>query len=167
MEDSLVESIVQVCYILNEHSVEYLIVGGTAVGFHGFSRRSRTSSGKVAEKYDLDFWYNPTYKNYYNLLDALEQLGKDVSEFRAETTPDPKQSFFRFEFDRFTIDFLPDLPGLSKFRRSYNAREVSKLKETKIDFISYDDLIENKKTQGRPKDIEDIKELEKRRSNPG
>ena len=59
------------------------------------------------EKYDLDIWYNPTYENYFNLLSALENLGEDVSEFRDEQTPDPKRSFFKFDFEQFTLDFLP------------------------------------------------------------
>ncbi len=33
MENSLVESVLEICEILNKHGVEYLIVGGTAVGF--------------------------------------------------------------------------------------------------------------------------------------
>lgn len=60
------------------HSVEYLIVGGTAVAFHGYDRLSKDLSGQTMEKLDLDFWYNPTYDNYFRLL---EDLGEDVAEF--------------------------------------------------------------------------------------
>jgi len=77
MEDSLANSILNVCKILNKHSVEYLIVGGTAVALHGYFRLSRQSSGLLTEKYDLDFWYNSSYENYFKLLDALEDLGQD------------------------------------------------------------------------------------------
>jgi len=119
MENSLIESVLHVCRILNTHSVEYLIVGGTAVALHGYYRQSHTSSGSLAEKHDLDFWYNSTYDNYFRLLNALEDLDQDVAEFKAEATPNPKKSFFRIEFDKFTIDFLPELPGLSKFRSSF------------------------------------------------
>lgn len=166
MENSLIESVLNVCKILNKNSVEYLIVGGTAVALHGFYRQSHTSSGKLAEKHDLDFWYNSTYENYFKLLNALEDLGQDVSEFKAEVTPSPKKSFFRIEFETFTVDFLPELPGLSKFRSSFNEREISKVNEIEVPFISYNDLIVNKQTQARPKDIDDIEQLKSRRSNP-
>jgi hypothetical protein len=62
MENSLIESVLNVCKILNKNSVEYLIVGGTAVALHGFYRQSYTSSGKLTEKHDLDFWYNSNCK---------------------------------------------------------------------------------------------------------
>jgi hypothetical protein len=87
MQNSSIECVVKVCNLLNKHSVEYLIVGGTAVALHGYQRYSRKSSGAVADKPDLDIWYNPTYKNYYNVLNALDELGVDVSKFREEKTP--------------------------------------------------------------------------------
>jgi predicted nucleotidyltransferase len=166
MENSLLESVLNVCKTLNKHSVEYLIVGGTAVALHGFFRHSYAPSGHLAEKHDLDFWYNSTYPNYFKLLNALEDLGQDVTKFKADSTPDPKKSFFRIEFDKFTVDFLPELPGLSKFRSSFNERDISKIDDIEVPFINYHDLIINKQTQARPKDIEDIKQLKLRRLNP-
>jgi hypothetical protein len=166
MESRLVESVLHVCKILNKHAVEYLLVGGTAVALHGYYRLSRQTSGEVAEKHDLNFWYNPTYQNYFRLLDALEELGQDVSAFRREKSPNPHKSFFRLEYDRFTVDLLPELPGLSRFRSSYNKCEVSKIGEIEIPIISYADLISNKQTQGRAKDIEDIEQLKLRREDP-
>ena len=35
---------------------------------------------EIFNKPDLDFWYNPTYENYFNLLKALEELGIDLIE---------------------------------------------------------------------------------------
>ena len=165
MEDSLANSILNVCKILNKHSVEYLIVGGTAVALHGYFRLSRQSSGLLTEKYDLDFWYNSSYENYYKLLDALEDLGQDMSDIRAEKSPNPKESFFRFEHEKFTVDFLPEIPGLSKFQASFKDREVSKIGNIKIPYINYKDLIANKQTQARPKDMEGIEQLKKKRDN--
>jgi len=61
MEGSLADSILHVCKVLNKHSVEYLLIGGTAVALHGYYRFSRQTSGEVTEKHDLDFWYNSNY----------------------------------------------------------------------------------------------------------
>lgn len=144
MKDSLADSILEVCKILNKHSVEYLLIGGTAVALHGYYRLSRQTSGEVSEKHDLDFWYNPSYNNYFNLLDALEELGQDTSRFKAEKSRNPQKSFFRLEYEKFTIDFLPELPGLLKFRHSYDKREISKIGEIEIPFVSYVDLIATK-----------------------
>lgn len=110
--------------------MQYLIVGGTAVALHGYLRMSLRSSGLPAGKYDLDFWYNPVYDNYFNLPNALEELGQDVSQFKDEIAPNPKKSFFRLEFEKFTLDFLPELNGLGKFRESFNQREKVNLDGT-------------------------------------
>ena len=56
MENSLFESALKVCKILNMHAVEYLVVGGTAVALHGYLRQSHDTSGHLMEKHDLDFW---------------------------------------------------------------------------------------------------------------
>lgn len=159
MDNSITESILKVCSTLNKHNVEYLIVGGTAVALHGYFRWSYNHAGTLAEKYDLDIWYNPNYNNYFRLLDTLEDLGQDVSEFREEQTPNPKNSFFKFEMERFTLDFLPELKGLSKFRMSFDRKEVVNFNGTNILVISFDDLINDKKTDARPKDLIDIKHL--------
>jgi hypothetical protein len=147
------------------HSVEYLVVGGTAVALHGFFRQSHDPSGRLMDKPDLDFWYNPIYDNYFKLLGALEELGLDVTEFKDEVAPNPKKSFFRLEQENSNIDFLPTLLGLSKFRSSYNNRIVGKIQEIEVPYINYDDLIESKLALARSKDIEDIEQLKIRRDN--
>lgn len=163
MEKSIADNILSVCTALNKHNVQYLIVGGTAVALHGYFRWSYNQAGVPSEKYDLDIWYNPTYDNYFHLLFALEELGQDVSEFREEQSPNPKSSFFRFEMEKFTLDFLPELKGLSKFRLSFDKREVVNFNGTDILVISFDDLIKDKETDSRPKDLIDIKQLKAKR----
>ncbi len=79
--------------------------------------------------------------------------------------PNPKKSFFKLNFDAFTIDFLPELPGLPKFRDSYKNKEVVQVDGEDILFINLDDLITNKQVLGREKDANDINELNKRRNN--
>ena len=74
MKKSLTEDILLVCQILNKNAVQYLIVGGTAVAFHGYFRWSQNPSGDPAEKFDLDIWYNPTYDNYFKLLKIYHSL---------------------------------------------------------------------------------------------
>ena len=97
MNTSIYENLQDVCTILNEHSVEYLIIGGAAVALHGHERLSKDPSGQDATVVDLDFWFNPTYDNYFRLLNALEKLGEDVSGFREELATDPNRSFFSLD----------------------------------------------------------------------
>ncbi|HWJ25772.1 MAG TPA: hypothetical protein VNS32_04465, partial [Flavisolibacter sp.] len=91
---------------------------------------------------------------------ALEELGQDVKEFKDEQAPDPLKSFFRFELEKFTLDLLPVLKTKMKFDTAYMRREVTTLNQIKIPFISYEDLILDKQTNPRSKDLEDIEQLQ-------
>ncbi len=55
MENSLIDNILTVCRTLNKFSVEYIVVGGTAVALHGYYRHSMNTAGEIAVKPDLDF----------------------------------------------------------------------------------------------------------------
>ena len=140
-----------------------MIAGGAAVALHGYFRHSINLAGIIMDKPDIDFWYNPTYENYFNLLNALEELGQDVTAFKQEQSPNPKKSFFRYELENCTLDFLPELKGQLKFRLSFEKRENFQLLGTDVAFINYDDLIKDKNAISRPKGITDIQELKKKR----
>ena len=166
MQQKTINDLLLICKSLNENKVQYLIVVGFAVGLHGYSRMSTDVSGNIASKQDFDFWYNPTYSNYFNLLNALEKIGENVSAFREEQPPIPLKSFFKLKFDSFTLDFLPTIIGLEKFKKSYEKRDIIKIEGIEINFICFDDLIKNKQTTARPKDIDDINQLNSLRNNP-
>lgn len=140
-----------------------MIVGGTAVALHGYFRHSTISSGVVAYKPDLDFWYNPSYKNYFCLLEALQELGQDVTFFKNEQTPNPKKSFFKYEFEDFTLDILPEIKASIKFASTFANKIIVNLAGVEIFIIGYNDLITDKAINPRPKDLTDIEELKKRR----
>lgn len=165
MEDNLIENVLKVCEVLKKHDVEYLIVGGTALAFHGHYRMSRMSNDLPADKHDFDFWYNPSYENYFKLLNALEELGINVAEFRSEQAPNPKKSFFTHDFEDFKVDFLPKILGLDKFSASFFTRITSLVKGTEIYILSKKDLIKSKETTARKKDQDDINELRALGSN--
>ncbi|WP_462266840.1 hypothetical protein [Mucilaginibacter sp.] len=167
MEIDLIEHILELCIVLNKHRLQYLIVGGAAVALHGYYRMSINVAGDITDRPDLDFWYNPTYSNYYNLLNALEELGQDVAEFKKEQAPNPKQSFFRYESEKFTLDFLPALKAPLKFAASFRNCEIVNLGGTDLFFIAYEDLIADKEANARVKDLEDIKHLKSLRGGEG
>jgi predicted nucleotidyltransferase len=159
MEKNLTDEILWVCQILNKNDVQYLIVGGTAVAFHGYFRWSQNSAGTTSEKFDLDIWYNPTYENYFRLLNGLAELGQDVKDFFEEQSPNPLKSYFKFELNKFTLDFLPKLKGTIKFNQAYEKKEITTIKGIDIQFIGFDELLKDKAANSRPKDLTDIKQL--------
>ena len=116
-------------------------------------------SGTATEKFDLDIWYNPTYGNYFKLLNGLAELGQDVKEFFEEQSPNPLKSYFKFDLDKFTLDFLPKLKGATKFKQAYEKKETTTIKGIDMQFIGFDELLQDKAANSRPKDLSDIKQL--------
>ena len=165
MESDLTAGILRVCKILNKHSIDYLLVGGTAVALHGYFRYSVNSAGVIADKPDVDVWFNPTYGNYFKLLDALDELGQNVTKFKNEQAPSPKTSFFKYEFDSFTLDLLPILKSVLPFSAAFARKEQVIFAQVTIPFIGYEDLLHDKAANARAKDIVDIEQLENRRKS--
>jgi predicted nucleotidyltransferase len=165
MYSAFTEHILNICKTLNTNNVQFIIVGGTAAGFHGFNRMTMDQFGLPTEKHDFDFWFNPNYENYYNILKAMKSLGKDVSRLEKESSPNPKKSFLKFEFEEFKIDFLPEIKGLDSFNESYSNSKKSIVNSTEFNILSLEDLIKTKETNSRAKDISDLEELRKLKDN--
>jgi len=159
MGSNFIDDILKVCKVLNDNNVDYMIVGGTALAFHGYYRITIEANNLPSNKHDFDFWYNPTYENYFNLLNALEKLGINVMSFKEEQAPNPRKSFFTQEFEQFKIDFLPEILGLNRFRDSFAERQISVYKGVEISIISKKDLIKSKEFVGRKKDFDDLRAL--------
>ncbi|WP_342086126.1 hypothetical protein [Dyadobacter sp. OTU695] len=146
---------------LNKHEVEYLVVGGVAVGYYGYIRMSMASNGQFVDEPDLDIWYNPTYSNYYQLLEALEGIKIDVTRLKAEQTPDPKHSFLRYKLDDCTLDLLPQIKAPIRFRDAFTRRQAVSRSGLEISLIGLEDPIADKEASGRPKDLVDMVHLKK------
>ncbi|QOI95978.1 MAG: hypothetical protein HRU69_00145 [Flammeovirgaceae bacterium] len=120
--------------------MEYLVVGGTAVAFYGYSRISGITSKQPQVTIDLDFWYKPTLSNYNNLVTALKILGVDVSAL-SNLVFDPKKTFLKIPRPNFHLDFLPEMTGLDSFSVcKANAKQVN-LDGNNIYILGYNDLI--------------------------
>ena len=161
MQNSFLQRILEVCKILNDFSIQYIIIGGTAVGFHGYYRDTTNNEGLPLGKHDFDFWFDPSYENYYNIIKAMKALGKDVSRLEKEIAPNPKKSFLKFDFEEFKIDFLPQVKGLNSFSESFSRRRQSIIADISINIISFEDLIITKEINPRQKDLDDILELKR------
>lgn len=51
--------------LLNKHEVEYLVIGGYALGIHGYPRYTG----------DLDVWINPTIENARKMINVMDEFG--------------------------------------------------------------------------------------------
>lgn len=67
--------------LLNSHGVEYLVVGGHAVAFHGYPRYTG----------DIDFLVRPTEENASRIVAVLESFGfSDAHEIKVSLTQPEK-----------------------------------------------------------------------------
>lgn len=164
----LKEILLDTCNHLNSYNVKYMIIGGTAVAFHGFSRPSMGMDGFIVDKYDIDVWFNPVISNYYNLLKAIEATGKNVDELFEEVA-DPKNSFLKFDYGEYNVDYNPSILGFSAFIPVYKRIKTVEIENVSIPIIGYEDLIHSKEALNRPNkddfDLKDIEELKKKRDS--
>ena len=68
MEPRLAEDFREFLKLLSVHRVRYLLVGGYAVGFHGYSRATL----------DLDVWIDAEQENAERLVTALSDFVFDT-----------------------------------------------------------------------------------------
>jgi len=148
----MTDSLERICGLLNKYEVDYLIVGGVAVIFHGYLRTTA----------DLDVWYQPSLENFNRLIQAFDENGTDVSELHTMVF-DPSKAFLRIPMEEFKTDFLPQIPGGLTFVEAKARAQLLRIGNVDIPFIGYEDLIRNKKSTNRLKDLADVEELEKRK----
>ncbi len=134
--------------LLNENNVKYLVVGGYAVGFHGYPRYTK----------DLDVWLLVSDKNAENVMKALKQFGfGHVGLNKADFLK--YDEFVQLGYPPNRIDLVTSCDGV-EFNECYKSKIEVKVDEMKINFIDLENLRKNKKASGRPQDIADLDNLE-------
>lgn len=132
---------------LNRHGVEYLVVGGYAVGYHGFVRATG----------DLDVFVGISGKNARNLVNAFRDFGFDVPEL-SEATFMEKGRIVRIGVPPLRLEVMNEISGVS-FAECHVRRIEETIDGVRINFIDREMLLTNKRSAGRPKDLADIDAL--------
>jgi hypothetical protein len=133
--------------LLNANKIEYLIVGGYAVGFHGYPRYTG----------DIDIWINPDTKNIKKMPKVLEEFGFASSEVY-ENDFKNKENIFRIGNPPYRIDIMTEIDGVT-FQDCYPNKIEKEIDSTEMNFIGYSDLLKNKKASGRKQDLLDLENL--------
>jgi hypothetical protein len=132
--------------LLNKHGVEYLLIGGYAVGYHGYPRATQ----------DMDLWIAISPDNAKRLVTALQ-------EFIGAADLNPGQfleegAIMRMGVPPMRVDIANRISGVS-FSDCYARRVVDTIAGVQVSMISLDDLKNNKRSSGRPKDLADLSYL--------
>lgn len=133
--------------LLNSHSVDYQLIGGYAVGYHGYPRATG----------DLDVWIGLNPENTVRLIRALQEFGLDLPDSQKEIFLQ-ENKVFRMGKPPIRIELLTTISGV-RFEDSYPNRVCAEIDGVSVNLISLKHLIENKKASGRPKDIDDLQHI--------
>jgi predicted nucleotidyltransferase len=133
--------------LLNSHKVEYLVIGGYAVGHHGYVRYTK----------DIDVWVAVDGPNLDRLRGVLTRFGFTQSSLPSPLVQPPR-TVLRFGTPPTRIEVLSEIAGVS-FADCYARRSQVIVEGLEITVIGLDDLVRNKTASGRPQDIADVARL--------
>ncbi len=132
---------------LNEHAVEYLLIGGHAVGYHGYPRATA----------DLDVWVAVSEDNARRLVQALKAFGFDLPDLVPELFLRPDR-IIRMGVEPNRIEIQTGISGVD-FSQVYPRRVAAILDGISVNIIPLEDLKRNKQASGRHKDLADLENL--------
>lgn len=133
--------------LLNSNGVRYLLIGGYAVGYHGYPRATA----------DMDIWIAVDEENAAKAARAIQEFGIP-SRQAAKVTFLGRDRVIRMGFPPVRIEVFTSVSGVD-FDECFRERETLEVDGTPINVLSLRMLKANKKAAGRPKDLEDLRHL--------
>jgi len=137
--------------LLLQYQVEFIIIGGYSVIFHGYARTTG----------DVDLWLKPDNENRSKLIDALNSLDISSESLHQLSTLDFSKhlSFYIWEEPE-KVDFLTYVNGVT-FEDGDKMKIIAGIDDLMLPFLHLNHLILTKMTTDRLKDKADIEELQK------
>ncbi|MBI3929256.1 MAG: hypothetical protein HY319_27165 [Armatimonadetes bacterium] len=132
--------------LLNEHQVEYLLIGGYAVGFHGYPRVTG----------DMDVWIRRSADTAARMIRVFRDFGfvdgVDEELFLRE------RGIVRLGVLPNRLEVTTHIDGVD-FQECYVRRVEADVKGLRVPLIDLADLRANKRASGRLKDLLDLENL--------
>ena len=134
--------------LLNSKRVEYLLIGGYAVGYHGYPRATA----------DMDIWIAINPENALRVAQTIRDFfGCEIEGATPELFLQEKK-IARMGVPPFRIEILTTISGVN-FAECYAGRIVDVLDGTPVNIINLQHLKINKKASGRFQDLSDLEHL--------
>ena len=134
-------------WVLHTHEVRFMIVGGEAVVFYGHIRVTG----------DIDVYYDREHENAVSLFNALEEFWQgEIPELDGASELEKRGVVFQFGVPPNRIDLLNDIDFESSWPRRTSVELESPMGNVPFSYIGLEDLIQNKRASGRPKDEDDL-----------
>ncbi|HEX4321984.1 MAG TPA: nucleotidyltransferase [Acidobacteriaceae bacterium] len=150
----LPEDLKQLLLAFNEHRVEYLVVGGYAVGVHAEPRATK----------DLDVFVRSSEVNSEAIYRALAAYGAPIAELTPADFRNDPNSVFQIGQPPARIDILQHIDGI-EFEEAWKHRAEAAVDGVPAHIISAEHLIQNKLKSGRMRDLADVEALQEAQTN--
>lgn len=134
--------------LLNANQVEYLLVGGYAVGLYGYPRPTA----------DVDVWIATSPDNANRVLAALKAFGFGAGTGASLDLLTCPGKVIRMGIPPLRIEIQTEISGV-QFEECYARRLIKELDGIPVPIISIEDLKRNKRAAGRHKDLADLDNL--------
>ena len=133
--------------LFNAHHVEYLIVGGYALAFHGAPRFTG----------DLDIFVQPDAVNAQRILTALAAFGFASVGLTPSDFERPDQ-VVQLGVPPVRIDLITSITGVS-WDEAWAGRIAGRYGDIPVHYIGSEQFVANKRATGRTKDVADLEVL--------
>ncbi len=133
--------------LLKDKNIQYLLIGGYAVGYHGYPRSTN----------DMDIWIAIDSKTAKQMVLALREFGFDSPQL-SEKLFLKEKNIVRMGIAPIRIEILTTISGVS-FEDCFKQRIVDEIDGIEVSIISLSHLKINKKASGRHKDLDDLENL--------
>lgn len=133
--------------LFNAHHVEYLIVGGYALAFHGAPRFTG----------DLDIFVRPEAANAQRILTALAAFGFASVGLTPSDFEHPDQ-VVQLGVPPVRIDLITSITGVS-WDEAWAGKVSGRYGDIPVSYIGREQFVANKRATGRTKDVADLEVL--------
>ena len=133
--------------LLKSNNIRYLLIGGYAVGYHGYPRSTN----------DMDIWIPIDPKTAEQMVLALKEFGFDTPQL-SEKLFLKEKNIVRMGIAPIRIEILTTISGVN-FEECFQQRIVDEIDGIEVNIISLKQLKINKKASGRHKDLDDFENL--------
>jgi predicted nucleotidyltransferase len=148
---------------LTREGVEFVVIGGVAVGYHGYIRATK----------DVDVVPAPHPGNLEKLVQVLERLEAEVDgaeDFDNRELPDPLDPSVLAQGGNWVLstrlgrlDLMQWLGDDPLWEKLAPAAVKEQIDDIPVSFVGYEDLVAMKESAGRPEDLMDLERLREAR----
>ena len=137
-----------ILHALSEEKVRFILVGAYALAAHGYPRATM----------DIDIWVMPSPENAEAVLRALSRFGAPLHNLTREDLL-KDGTVFQIGVAPRRIDIITTASGL-QFEPTYRNSISINIEGIEVRIPSIEDLILNKRSTGRTRDLADAEALE-------